>query len=406
MKILAISYLFPNNEYPDQGIFVYNRLKAISNFCKVIVINPVPWFPGHTLFRRYKNYNQIPEKEIIGGMDVYHPKFFIIPGYFKFIDLFSFAFAVHGVLKGELKNYKFDLIDLHWTYPDILSGVISAKYFKKKFLVTVRGKEALNMFAREDGGYRSEKSLRNLLLMHFFHKANRVITLSDELKNICIQSGIDKTKIITIRNGVDTNLFYYMKKDTCKEILNLPTDKKIILSIGTINLRKGFDRIIRALKEMDNKDIIAYFIGASGADGDYSIELNNLVKRLDMEDRVRFVGHVSNKNLILWYNAADIFCLASRGEGSPNVLTEALACGCPSVATAVGSVNEIIHKELGCIVPNNETDLIIGLNKALCTKYDRKKNAEYMKSYNWDWCAKKVIAEYKKTLGNPFKKLL
>ena len=46
MRVLAMSYLFPNSIYPNSGVFVLNRLKAILNYHEVKVINPIPWFPA------------------------------------------------------------------------------------------------------------------------------------------------------------------------------------------------------------------------------------------------------------------------------------------------------------------------------------------------------------------------
>ena len=77
-----------------------------------------------------------------------------------------------------------------------------------------------------------------------------------------------------------------------------------------------------------------------------------------------------------WYNAADVFCLSSRSEGSPNVMMEALSCGCQVVATDVGSAAEVVCEDfLGTVVANDDTGLAAGLSLALARQYDRPRIA-------------------------------
>ena len=98
--------------------------------------------------------------------------------------------------------------------------------------------------------------------------------------------------------------------------------------------------------------------------------------------------------MITWYNAADVFCLASRGEGSPNVLTEALACGTPAVATNVGSVPEIMMSEnrLGFCVPNEDYHAISNrVADVLMSERNNKTQATCFCKYTWDWCARLVM---------------
>jgi len=402
INILAVSYLYPNRVYPDCGIFVHNRLKAVSKTCQVVVINPIPWFPFSFLFERYRNFHQIPIKENFHGITVYHPRFFIIPGFFKWLDAFSFLLAVLPEAVKRIK--KVDLIDLHWTYPDLLSGLVLSKLFNKKFMVTVRGKEALNRFQEAGTGTRREYSLRDIITQCCLKAAHQVVTLSRELKDMCCSLGVKSNRAQVITNGINTDQFYYIPREKARKQLNLDPKKVIILAVGSLNYGKGFDRLIRLLPSLSDKEnsIRLYLIGSEGAAGFFKNELTDLCRKYGVDSRTIFAGQVPNADLVYWYNAADIFCLSSRSEGSPNVLYEALACGCPCVATRVGAVPDIMDPSCqGAITANRGNALGQGILKTLSTRYDRKKNAGLMKNHTWDQCGKKVEAVYKRLIAGP-----
>ena len=140
---------------------------------------------------------------------------------------------------------------------------------------------------------------------------------------------------------------------------------------------------------------------SQGHEGDFRSQLQACIATNKLQDAVIFQGPVNNQQLKHWYNAADVFCLASRGEGSPNVLTEALACGCPAVASDVGAVSDIMDSEagLGALV-SSEDSLAIekGLTEVLSQCYDRQALAAAMAKYNWDWCARSVMTIYNTAL--------
>jgi len=386
-NILAISYLFPNAERPNHGIFVFNRLKAMSKYANVTVINPIPWSPVHSFIDKFKHLANIPFKTERDGITIYHPRFFSIPGHFKGLEVVTYKQAVKNVIKQI--SFEFDLVDLHWTFPDLPTGDYLSNYYNVPYRVTLRGMEA---FHQQDG------DVRETLVAHYLSKVDSIISLSEEMADTADKIANTRSKTKVVRNGVDTDAFYYIDQAECRDKLGLPSDQKIILGVGALIHRKGFDVVIKALKkiilQLGLNNTHFYILGSEGAEGDYRKELKDLVTSLGLKDHVHFVGAVPNNELITWYNAADVFCLSSRGEGSPNVLTEALASGCPAVATNVGSVPEIMASEpnLGTVVEVDDIDAITkDLSDLLLTETDRATQAANLNKYTWDWCAKQVV---------------
>lgn len=397
LKILALSYLFPNSAHPTHGIFVYNRLQALSKKADIKVINPIPWSPVHGHIARYQDLEKIPYRTQLGNLEVFHPRFFSIPKYLKSIEAISYRIAVNNVIESDLEQFDFDLLDLHWTYPDLPAGAWLSEKGGKPFMVTLRGMEA---FHTDDGGLREWIVKKNIL------RANRIVALSEELKQKGVESGASKDKIHVIRNGVDTKQFGYMEMAMARKKIGLPDKGKVIVTVGSLIKRKGFDLIIKSLPLVIEKtkctDIKLFIIGTEGPEGDYRSTLREIIQTLNLQDNVVFPGLIPNEDLKYWYNAADAFCLASRGEGSPNVLTEAIACGCPAVAVDVGAVKEIMESQanLGvCVQKEQIQPLGNALSKVIMGNYNRGESANRYSNYDWDWCAENAYRVYQEVLS-------
>jgi len=383
MKILSLSYLYPNSLYPNYGIFVHNRLKALSRYHEIKVINPIPWFPGCGRLARYRHHDRIPARENIAGLDVFHPRFPIIPRYCKLIDAITYRAAVMKVAARLYRTFPFQLIDLHWTYPDLPSGDHLSRKFRKDYIVTLRGKEAF---------YHGEGWLRQYIVTRYLSGASHIIGLSQELCDMAVAGGYPRQRTTVIRNGVDENTFYYLDQQKCRDHLHLAPDTTILLSVCSLLYSKGLDRIIKALPALIQQypNLRCYIIGKEGPEGNFKRKLLTMAHTLKVNKKVIFVGEVNNRNLNFWYNAADMFVLASRGEGSPNVLTEALAAGCPCLATSVGAVPDIISsRQFGIICPNTD-DIAPFLTSILAKRFHRPEISAENRKRNWDWCARKT----------------
>jgi len=169
---------------------------------------------------------------------------------------------------------------------------------------------------------------------------------------------------IVITNGVDIDKFKPSRSD--KNLLirdaNLPTNMRYVGCAARLEPVKAHDVLINALSQLPNS--VGLLLAGTGSLQD---ELIILVKRLKLQKRVFFLGHVENMNN--FYALLDVFCLSSINEGLPLSAIEAQACNVPVVLTDVGGCREAACDKTGIIVKPNDPLL---LSKAIsrCLKQD------------------------------------
>lgn len=148
-------------------------------------------------------------------------------------------------------------------------------------------------------------------------------------------------KLIVIKNGIDLERFSF---DNSKPVQK---KEKIVLTVSRISPEKGIQFLIEAAKIVLKKTKDVKFLIAGK--GPLRKELEDLVKKHKIQDRVIFSGYIKNiENLI---SESDVVILPSLWEGLPNILLEAMAMKKPIIATDVGGVREIVKNgENGFIV--------------------------------------------------------
>jgi glycosyltransferase involved in cell wall biosynthesis len=116
---------------------------------------------------------------------------------------------------------------------------------------------------------------------------------------------------------------------------------------------------------------------------------------------VSFLGGIPQAQIARWLNAADVFCLASDNEGTPNVVVESLVVGRPVVATAVGGIPELVVSGVnGMLVrPGSSQSLADGLAQALARKWDAAQIAAGVAGLTWQSLAKRNLAVLARVVG-------
>jgi len=156
---------------------------------------------------------------------------------------------------------------------------------------------------------------------------------------------------------------------------------QIIVASGKLAKWKGFDILINAAKYLDKKNL-KFKIAIIGG-GPEKKFLNKLIKLNNLEKKIKIINPVTN-TLKYFYNA-DIFVLSSRVEGMPNVMIEAMMCGCTIVATncPTGPKEIIGNNTYGYLSKMNDSkDLSRNIIKALNKKIPSSKTNKILKKFS------------------------
>ena len=388
MKVLVFTTLFPNNVWPNHGVFVKERMCEVARLddCEVKVVAPVPYYPCIRVGWRAA-YRQVVPDEIIDGVHVYHPRYVMIPKVGMALHGLMLFLSVYFFVKKRRRNFDFDVIDAHYVYPDGFAAVLLSRCFQRRVVVSARGSD-INQFSRFP--------LIRRLLQYTLRRADKVIGVCQALKNAMVALKIPAEKITVVPNGVDHKKFYPASKNEARQRLRLPLDKRIILSVGGLIPRKGFDLIINALKLVSEESRVSDCFLVIIGEGPQRRALEILVRSRRLDDRVFFAGAIPHNELHVWYSAADLFCLASSREGWPNVLLESLACGTPVVAANIWGIPEIITSdEVGLLTDRTEDAIAEKIVLALRKQWQTESLLEHAKKHTWERTALGVLRVFR-----------
>ena len=188
----------------------------------------------------------------------------------------------------------------------------------------------------------------------------------------------DKT-VLSIPNPIDTEVYHPMDQDMTRELLGLPSGKRLLL-FGALNVtdkRKGIDYLIEALRKIEKQDVELVVFGQVKDDirGLFPVPIHSM-------------GYLSDESkIVALYNAVDIFITSSLEENLPNTIMESMACGTPCVGFEIGGIPEMIDHKINGYVTNykDANDLANGIQWVL-EHGDRQALS--------DACVKKVQENY------------
>jgi len=390
MRVLVLSSTFPSSSQPTRGVFVRERIRRLGKRCEVVVVAPVPWFPLNRWIRRERA--TVPAVEHQEGLTVYHPRFFSVPRYAKFLDGAFYYLSLLAFTRRLRRTFPFEVIDAHFAFPDGLAATLLARTFSCPLVVTLRG-----TIVRLSGYRLHRPQLRWVL-----RRADRVTAVSESLAGVAVGLGLPRERVRVIPNGVDTRTFMPMDRVQARRLAGLPEHRKILLTVAGIYEGKGQHSVVEILPALREKypDLLYVMVGNSRPGEQYRRRLTEAIWRLGLKDHVLVAGPRPHADLARWFSAADVSVLATQSEGWPNVLLESLACGTPAVATRVGGTSEIVRDgQDGILVPFGDAPALgRALDRALDTPRDRAALVKRARAFDWTDSVESALDELNQAL--------
>ena len=303
-------------------------------------------------------------------------------GGIKFLRKIRKAQLINEFLK---ENKVQGIIADHWKSLELI------KTDKKKYCL-IHGKEINH----------PKGSSLNKRVIKVLNNVEKVIANSEYTKNLAIDNGVSKNKVIVINPGVDPVQEVNKKSlEKVESLLKVKTPR--LITVSRFDKRKNHEKVIMALRNLKQKypDIVYICIG----DGDEAKNIKDLVKELDLSSQVMFFKDISSdlKNSLL--AKSDIFVMPSiihktSVEGFGIAYVEAAQYSIPSLGGKDGGASDAIeHDKTGLICDGNNLDDIYS---SLDTMIENKKYLELGKNakeyvFKFQW--KKIVEEYKKILN-------
>ena len=232
--------------------------------------------------------------------------------------------------------------------------------------------------------------------------ADVICTVSQEVSRTLIEHfQTPREKLVVIPNGVSP----HFKRITDPVLLGATRHKyglkhPLVLGVGTLEPRKNHIGLIKAFYQAQKKKKGPAMLALAGGKGWLYEETQRLVEELKLEKKVRFLGRVSDLELVTLYSLADVFAFPSFVEGFGVPPLEAMACGAPIITSNTSSLPEVVGDAALLINPHNTGELSGAIMRILENKQLqeelRQKGYERVKEYSWPASAHKMLSVYQK----------
>lgn len=390
LNILSVCRSLPTPQDPSSGIFVLNRLAALSGIANVRIVQPVPWCPQVAPLPAWA---RTPTHEA-DGVEIVHAPMFYVPRVFKSLDGYWLERALAPVAKRSHARAPLDLIDAHFGYPEGVGSLRVARRLGVPVFITIRGFE--NEYLH--------KPIIGPMLADAMRSAAGCVSVSHSLRELAIEHGVDPAKVRVVHNAIERSIFHPGDAAAARARLGLPATGRLIVSVGHLISRKRHHVLIEAFARVRARypDATLAIIGGKAFEPEYPGQLTKLAQDLGVADAIRFVGNVPPTAVADWLRAAAVFALGTAREGCCNAVLEALGAGVPTVTTPVGDNAHFVKSGAnGFLVPVDDAAAMAEAIAAVFARdsWDRERISAELAVGTWQKIARDVLNFFEETLA-------
>lgn len=335
----------------------------------------------------------------------------------KFAGAFE---ALCIALKIASKKPPVDLVHCHTWYTTYI-GFLLKQLYNIPLIVTLHSIEPLRPWKQEQLG--SSYHLSCWMEKTAIENADKIIAVSDDTKiNILRCYNIYPSKVEVIYNGMNVQEIKPTKDNSVLLKYNINPKKPYILFVGRVTRQKGLIYLLNALQNIDKKIPVVIVAGAPDEKNIYRSTVNKIKKiRATGRQIIHVEDFIKHSDLSQFFSHAAVFVCPSIYEPFGMAALEAMACGIPVVASAVGGLPEfVVPEETGYLVtfksvseidhePRNPENFSFRLAKYINIVLNNPKKAKILgnrgrqiavKNFSWQAAAKKTINLYQRVLKN------
>lgn len=370
MRLAVVTSHFPNSVQPYRGNATYQILRQMRDLAEIRVFCPLTRYPKWLPPRNFPFYHA----NLNYSLSDVDAEYFEYPAFPIVSRPFNPAVCKH-YLSSRLAAFKPEAILNYFVYPEGCAAVSLHERLGVPVVLGVIGSD-VNRIPDRVTSWHTQRALR---------RADGVIAVSEQTRQKAVALGARENRTWTVSLGCDLEIFRPIDQKLARERLSISNEMELIVFVGWISKTKGVLELLDAVARLAHRRqrLKVALIG----EGALSEQIAIRAQAGSLQGRVLMPGALTSKEIALWMSAADVFCLPSHAEGSPNAVIEALSCGTPVVATDVGGIPQLVKKGSGLLIPPKDSLLLErALEECLETTWDRPAIAA-RSTRSWRNCA-------------------